>query len=113
MILTRVAAITTVAALLFVATLAVPVARVSAGSTRIDNLIASMSTQEKVGQLFMVSFYGDEAADTDAGPVRFDARSGRALVGELNPAAKLPVTIPTTADPDTALYGFGHGLSYS
>jgi beta-N-acetylhexosaminidase len=69
-ILTRVAAIAAVAALLLVATLAVKVARVSAGSTQIDNLIASMSTQEKVGQLFMVSFYGDEAADTDAAPVR-------------------------------------------
>ncbi|MGI9155046.1 MAG: glycoside hydrolase family 3 protein [Marmoricola sp.] len=36
----------------------------------------------------------------------------RVLYGEVNPQGKLPVTIPTADDPDTALYPFGHGLSY-
>jgi beta-N-acetylhexosaminidase len=36
----------------------------------------------------------------------------RVLYGEVNPQGKLPVTIPTADDPDTALYRFGHGLSY-
>jgi len=36
----------------------------------------------------------------------------RVLYGEVNPQGTLPVTIPTAADPDTALYPFGHGLSY-
>jgi len=36
----------------------------------------------------------------------------RVLYGEVNPQGKLPVTIPTAGDPDTALYRFGHGLGY-
>ena len=36
----------------------------------------------------------------------------RVLYGEVNPQGKLPVTIPTADDPDTALYPFGHGLDY-
>ncbi len=36
----------------------------------------------------------------------------RVLYGEVDPQGKLPVTIPTADDPDTALYRFGHGLSY-
>jgi len=36
----------------------------------------------------------------------------RVLYGEINPQGKLPVTIPTASDPGTALYPFGHGLSY-
>ncbi len=36
----------------------------------------------------------------------------RVLYGEINPQGKLPVTIPTADDPDTALYPFGYGLSY-
>lgn len=36
----------------------------------------------------------------------------RVLYGEVNPQGKLPVTIPTATDPDTALYPFGHGLGY-
>ncbi len=36
----------------------------------------------------------------------------RVLYGEINPQGKLPVTIPTAGDPDTALYPFGYGLSY-
>jgi beta-N-acetylhexosaminidase len=36
----------------------------------------------------------------------------RVLFGEVNPAGKLPVTIPR-ADGTGALYPFGHGLSYS
>ena len=34
------------------------------------------------------------------------------LYGELNPAGRLPVTIPEQDKPGTALYPFGHGLSY-
>jgi beta-N-acetylhexosaminidase len=36
----------------------------------------------------------------------------RVLFGEVNPAGRLPVTIPTADDPGTALFPFGHGLSY-
>jgi len=36
----------------------------------------------------------------------------RVLYGEVDPRGKLPVTIPTAADPDATLYPFGHGLSY-
>jgi beta-N-acetylhexosaminidase len=36
----------------------------------------------------------------------------RVLYGEVDPTGKLPVTIPTADDPDTALYPFGHGLGY-
>ncbi len=36
----------------------------------------------------------------------------RVIYGEVNPQGKLPVTIPTAGDPGTALYAFGHGLSY-
>lgn len=36
----------------------------------------------------------------------------RVLYGEVNPTGKLPVTIPSATDPDTALYPFGHGLGY-
>ncbi len=34
------------------------------------------------------------------------------LFGELNPRGRLPVTVPVRDDPGTALYPFGHGLSY-
>ncbi|MGH3663524.1 MAG: glycoside hydrolase family 3 protein [Micromonosporaceae bacterium] len=36
----------------------------------------------------------------------------KVLVGELSPTGKLPVSIPTAADPDTELYPYGHGLSW-
>ncbi|MGH3368351.1 MAG: glycoside hydrolase family 3 protein [Nocardioidaceae bacterium] len=36
----------------------------------------------------------------------------RVLYGEVSPQGRLPVTIPTADDPATALYPFGHGLSY-
>lgn len=36
----------------------------------------------------------------------------RVLFGEVSPQGKLPVTIPTASDPDTALYPYGHGLSF-
>ncbi|KGN30303.1 beta-N-acetylhexosaminidase [Knoellia sinensis KCTC 19936] len=36
----------------------------------------------------------------------------RVLTGEVAPTGKLPVTIPTAADPDVALYPLGHGLTY-
>jgi beta-N-acetylhexosaminidase len=36
----------------------------------------------------------------------------KVLFGEKSPQGKLPVTIPVAGDPDTALYPFGHGLSY-
>ncbi|MFX4272809.1 glycoside hydrolase family 3 protein [Propionibacteriaceae bacterium Y1685] len=36
----------------------------------------------------------------------------RMLTGEVPPAGKLPVDIPTADDPDQVLYPFGHGLSY-
>ena len=36
----------------------------------------------------------------------------RVLFGEVNPTGKLPVSIPAANDPDTALYPYGHGLSY-
>ncbi|MGH3354449.1 MAG: glycoside hydrolase family 3 protein, partial [Nocardioidaceae bacterium] len=36
----------------------------------------------------------------------------RAMYGETTPQGRLPVTIPTADDPDTALYPFGHGLGY-
>ena len=31
----------------------------------LDNLISQMTTDEKIGQLFMVSFYGDQTDETD------------------------------------------------
>ncbi|MGH3734407.1 MAG: glycoside hydrolase family 3 protein [Micromonosporaceae bacterium] len=34
------------------------------------------------------------------------------LYGEVSPVATLPVDIPVAGDPDTALYPFGHGLSW-
>ncbi|MBO2454133.1 glycoside hydrolase family 3 protein [Actinomadura barringtoniae] len=37
---------------------------------------------------------------------------GKVLFGEMKPAGKLPVVIPSRDDPDKALYPFGHGLSY-
>jgi beta-N-acetylhexosaminidase len=37
----------------------------------------------------------------------------RVLVGEIPPRGKLPVAIPVAADPATALYPFGHGLTWS
>ncbi len=36
----------------------------------------------------------------------------KVLFGEITPAGKLPVTIPTADDPDTALYPYGHGLGW-
>ena len=36
----------------------------------------------------------------------------RALFGEINPAGKLPVAIPTAEDPNTELYPYGFGASY-
>ncbi|MGH3657882.1 MAG: glycoside hydrolase family 3 protein, partial [Micromonosporaceae bacterium] len=36
----------------------------------------------------------------------------RILYGEVSPTGKLPVTIPVAGDPDTALYPYGHGLSW-
>lgn len=36
----------------------------------------------------------------------------RVLTGEVSPQGKLPVDIPTAADPKAVLYPFGHGLSY-
>ncbi|MGH3711962.1 MAG: glycoside hydrolase family 3 protein [Micromonosporaceae bacterium] len=36
----------------------------------------------------------------------------RILYGEVSPVGKLPVTIPVAGDPDTALYPFGHGVSW-
>ncbi|MET9023020.1 glycoside hydrolase family 3 C-terminal domain-containing protein [Actinopolymorpha sp. NPDC004070] len=36
----------------------------------------------------------------------------RVLFGEVNPRGKLPVSIPTAADPDVTLYSYGWGLSY-
>jgi beta-N-acetylhexosaminidase len=32
------------------------------------------------------------------------------LFGEVQPSGKLPVMIPTAADPAVALYPFGHGM---
>jgi beta-N-acetylhexosaminidase len=43
----------------------------------VDQLIAQMTLDEKVGQLFMVKFYGDEAAETDAGQRKLN----RAVLG--------------------------------
>ena len=40
------------------------------------------------------------------------AAATRALFGEVNPAGKLPVAIPTAEDPNTELYPYGFGLSY-
>ncbi|MFI0369736.1 glycoside hydrolase family 3 protein [Actinomadura sp. 1N219] len=37
---------------------------------------------------------------------------GKALIGELDPRGRLPVTIPVRDEPGTALYPFGHGLGY-
>ena len=34
----------------------------------------------------------------------------KVLYGEIAPSGKLPVDIPTTADPTKPLYPFGHGL---
>lgn len=36
----------------------------------------------------------------------------KVLYGEVAPAGKLPVTIPVAGEPDTALYPFGHGLTW-
>ncbi|MGH3648475.1 MAG: glycoside hydrolase family 3 protein, partial [Micromonosporaceae bacterium] len=36
----------------------------------------------------------------------------RILYGEVSPVGTLPVDIPVAGDPDTALYPFGHGLSW-
>lgn len=36
----------------------------------------------------------------------------RVLFGEVKPAGKLPVSIPTAADPNTTLYPFGFGLTW-
>lgn len=36
----------------------------------------------------------------------------KVLYGETAPQGKLPVTIPEAGDPDTALYPFGHGLTW-
>lgn len=36
----------------------------------------------------------------------------KVLFGEVSPTGKLPVTIPVAGSPGTALYPFGHGLSY-
>ncbi|GAB3660725.1 glycoside hydrolase family 3 protein [Glycomyces tarimensis] len=36
----------------------------------------------------------------------------KVVLGETAPQGKLPVDIPTADDPDTVLYGFGHGLGY-
>lgn len=35
-----------------------------------------------------------------------------AVLGHLNPQGKLPVDIPRADDPESVLFGFGHGLSY-
>ncbi len=36
----------------------------------------------------------------------------RLVYGEVSPVGKLPVAIPVAGDPDTALYPFGHGLTW-
>jgi beta-N-acetylhexosaminidase len=36
----------------------------------------------------------------------------RLVYGEVSPIGKLPVAIPVAGDPDTALYPFGHGLTW-
>jgi beta-N-acetylhexosaminidase len=36
----------------------------------------------------------------------------KTLFGEIDPQGRLPVAIPTRDDPGTALYPFGHGLTY-
>jgi len=36
----------------------------------------------------------------------------KVLYGEIAPTGKLPVDIPTTADPTETLYAFGHGLTF-
>ena len=36
-----------------------------------------------------------------------------ALFGEIDPQGRLPVDLPRADDPDTVLFAFGHGLSYS
>ena len=36
----------------------------------------------------------------------------KTLFGEIDPQGRLPVTIPARDDPGTALYPFGHGLTY-
>jgi beta-N-acetylhexosaminidase len=36
----------------------------------------------------------------------------RVLVGDVNPAGRLPVRIPAADDPNTTLYPYGHGLGY-
>lgn len=38
--------------------------------------------------------------------------AAKVLFGEVSPQGKLPVTIPVAGDPGTALYPYGHGLSY-
>ncbi|WP_374970677.1 glycoside hydrolase family 3 protein [Terrabacter sp. BE26] len=44
-------------------------------------------------------------------PVAIEA-AARVIVGDVSPTASLPVDIPVAGDPNTALYPFGHGLTY-
>ncbi len=62
-------------ALILVAALT-PVAGVPtrAGGSEVDTLLASMSTREKVAQMFMVGVYGDQVAETNPPQVRANQR---------------------------------------
>ena len=44
-------------------------------------------------------------------PVALEALT-RVLFGEVNPAGRIPVTIPLAGQPGTTLYPYGHGLRY-
>jgi beta-N-acetylhexosaminidase len=62
-----------------------PDATATPTTASIDQVVAQMSVDEKVGQLFMVSFYGDKGDETDATQVA----QNQALIGTDNIAAAI------------------------